>query len=456
MKNLPAILGGDKVRNIAFSPRKTMFSEEINAVTEVMKSDNLSSFLGAPGKNFLGGKKVIEFENVWKEKYGFKHAISVNSWTSGLVISVGAVGIGPGDEVICSPYTMSASSTSVLFYGGIPVFADIDSKTYNLDPKSIEKKITSRTKAILVVHIFGGTADMSSIMDLAKKYNLKVIEDAAQAPGTYFKNKPVGAIGDIGGFSLNYHKHIHCGEGGMIVTNDDDLALKAQLIRNHGENSSHLLDEKYLPNIIGGNYRLTEISAAIGIEQLKRLDVILKNRKKLANYLHEKILQIDCLETYMPEPGFDHVYYVFPIKFLSKKAGMSRNLFVKSVNAEFLDASGWESTPLAEGYVEPLYLNKIYQKKIAIGNEGFPFSFNNNINYDYSIGICPVVEKLYEEQMMISPLIRDPLNFSDMDDFIKAIKKVLKYSEQISSKFLGESTNKVLSPVQIASEKNVR
>ena len=456
MKNLPAILGGKKIKNIDFKPRKTMFKEEINSVTEVMKSDNLSSFLGAPGKNFLGGKKVLEFENLWKQKYGFKHAISVNSWTSGLVISVGAIGISPGDEVICSPYTMSASATSVLFYGGIPIFADIDSNTYNLDPKSIEEKITKRTKAILVVHIFGGTADMDSIMSLAKKHNLKVIEDAAQAPGTFYKNKSVGAIGHIGGFSLNYHKHIHCGEGGMIVTNDDELAIKAQLIRNHGENSADKLDNKFLPNIIGGNYRLTEISAAIGIEQLKKLDEILKNRRKLANYLHEKLKEIDCIETYLPELGFDHVYYVFPMKFYSDIAGISRNLFVKSVNAEFLDAKGWESTPMAEGYVEPLYLNKIYQHQIAIGNQGFPFNFNKEVNYDYSKGICPVVEKLYTEQMIITPLVRDPLSESEIDDLITAIKKVLKYSKEISIKFKDESNTNVYTPVSVASSKNVR
>jgi perosamine synthetase len=456
MKNLPAILGGHRVKNTDFKPRKTMFKEEINAVTKVMHSDNLSSFLGAPGKNFLGGEKVIQFENLWKKKYGFKHAVSVNSWTSGLMISVGAIGIQPGDEVICSPYTMSASATSVLFYGGIPVFADIDPNTYNLDPTSIEKKISSRTKAILVVHIFGGTADMDSIMSLAEKHNLKVIEDAAQCPGAYYKNKPIGAIGHIGGFSLNYHKHIHCGEGGMIVTNDDELAIKAQLIRNHGENSADQLDKKFLPNIIGGNYRLTEISAAIGIEQLNKLDTILNNRRKLANYLHEKLSNINCIDTYLPESGFDHVYYIFPMKFNSKLAGISRNLFVKSINSEFLEAKGWESTPLAEGYVKPLYLNEIYQQKIAIGNKGFPFNLNKGINYNYSKGICPVVENLYESQMIITPLIRDPLSKPDIDDLILAIKKVLKYSKEISSHFKDYNNDNIYTPVQVASEKNVR
>lgn len=453
MKELAAILGGNKTRSKKFPFRKTMGQEELNSVKDVIESDNLSSFLGSPGKNFLGGKKVIEFETIWKNKYDFKHAISINSWTSGLIIAVGAIGIGPGDEVICSPYTMSASATSVLFYGGIPIFADVEANTGNLNPESIEKSITERTKAIIIVHIFGGTADMDPIMKIAKKYNLKVIEDAAQAPGTFYKGKPIGTIGDIGGFSLNYHKHIHCGEGGMLVTNDDELALRCQLIRNHGENCA---DEKNIPgldNIIGGNYRLTEISAAIGIEQFKKLNSKLDVRKKLANYLHNELKEIECISSYPPKKNFDHVYYVFPMIFDEKIAGMSRNIFVKAVNKEFPDAEGWESTPMAEGYVKPLYLNKIYQKKIAIGKTGFPFNYNE-VEYSYKKGLCPVTEDLYYNKMIITPLIRDPLSTNDILDLVNAIKKVLSNSKKITE--LVDKDVKISTPVSVAASKNVR
>ena len=422
----------------------------------VMDSDVLSEFIGAPGEKFLGGSKVLEFENYWKKKYNFKHAISVNSWTSGLIISVGAIGIEPGDEVICSPYTMSASATSVLFYGGIPVFADIDKETFNISSKSIESKITKRTKAIIVVHIFGGCADMDEIMKIANKYNLKVIEDAAQAPGIKYKNKPLGAIGDIGGFSLNFHKHIHTGEGGMIVTNNDDLAFKAQLIRNHGENYASKLNIKDLPNIIGGNYRLTEIQAAIGLVQLKKLSPIIEHRNVLANYLHQEINKIDCLQSFPPKTDCEHSYYLFPIRFNEEKAKISRNLFVKSVNKEFPDADGWESVPLSEGYVEPLYLNPIYQNKIAIGSKGFPFSLNSNVKYDYSKGICPNTEKMYYKEMIISPIVREPLEISDMKNLIDAIKKVLSNVMEIKMKYEGKESTEIYTPVSAASSKNVR
>ena len=206
-----AILGGDPIRKKPFALRKTVGAKEIAAVNEVMESGNISLFFGSPGDFFLGGPAVKKFEKKWAQKYGFKHCISTNSWTTGLMTAVGAVGVEPGDEVICTPYTMSASATSILFYGGIPIFADIEDETFNLDPAKIEEKITARTKAIMVAHIFGHSADMDGIIKVAQKHNLKIIEDGAQSPGAKYKDRYVGALADIGGFSFNYHKHIHTG-----------------------------------------------------------------------------------------------------------------------------------------------------------------------------------------------------------------------------------------------------
>jgi dTDP-4-amino-4,6-dideoxygalactose transaminase len=266
----------------------------------------------------------------------------------------------------------------------------------------------------------------------------------------------VGAIGDIGGFSLNFHKHIHCGEGGMLVTNNKDLAFKSQLIRNHGENYAEKINKDELYNIIGGNYRLSEIHAAIGIQQLKKLEKIKKHRIKLANFLHKEIKKIDGLSTFPNNADVDHVYYLFPIKYDKKVVGISRNLFVKAVNKEFLTADGWESVPLTEGYVKPLYLNPIYQKKIAIGKKGFPFNFNEDVEYNYSKGICPNVEKAYFEELLITPLVREPLTINDMKDLITAIKKVLKYSKEIAIRFPDNSETEITTPVSISSSRNVR
>ena len=163
-----------------------------------------------------------------------KHAVTVNSWTSGLVAAVGAIGIEPGDEVIVTLDNECISNRNTSL-NAIPVFADIDPDTYNLKPESIESQITPYTKAILVADIFGQSADMDEIMLLARRHGLKVISDTAQAPGAMYKNAYAGTLADVGGFSLNYHKHIHTGEGGILVTNDDEIAERLQLIRNHAE-----------------------------------------------------------------------------------------------------------------------------------------------------------------------------------------------------------------------------
>jgi dTDP-4-amino-4,6-dideoxygalactose transaminase len=266
-----------------------MGTEEHDAVHRVLNSDVLSAFIGSAGKFFNGGTHVREFESSWTARYGFKHGISINSWTTGLVTAIGACGIEPGDEVICPPYTMSASATCALFYGGIPVFADIDPETCCIDAAAIERCITPRTKAIMVVHLFGHPADMDGIMSVAQKYNLKVIEDAAQAPGVFYKGRPVGAIGDVGGFSLNFHKHIHTGEGGMLVTNNDRMAHRCQMIRNHGENAMEGMDSDDMANCIGSNYRLTELQSAIGTAQLAKLEGHLQHRTMLADHLRSRL-----------------------------------------------------------------------------------------------------------------------------------------------------------------------
>jgi dTDP-4-amino-4,6-dideoxygalactose transaminase len=455
--SLPAILGGQPVRTKPFAMRRTMGEEEKAAVLEVMDSDVLSAFIGGAGKFFNGGEKVQAFEQAWAQRYGFKHAISVNSWTSGLIVSMGAIGIAPGDEVICSPFTMSASATCAMFYGGIPVFADIDPNTFCLDPRSIEAHITERTKAIVVVHLFGCPADMDSIMKIAVRHGLRVIEDAAQAPGVFYKGSAVGAIGDIGGFSLNYHKHIHTGEGGMIVTNDDELAWRCQLIRNHGENVADAYDVKHLANVIGGNLRLTELQAAIGIKQLKRLEGYLKIRQELAAYLTQQLTGVSGLAPPQVPEHCTHAYYVYPIKYNAALTKLPRALFVKSVLAELPMPTSFENTPLTEGYVKPLYLSGIYQRQTALGRPGLPFKYNSGVEYDYSKGICPVAERMYEEELLLCPLVREPLATDDMDDLVSAIEKVLENADVIRGALWNEaSANASFTPVDAANDSVAR
>ncbi len=210
--------------------------KELNAARNVVSSGILSNYLGVWGERFNGGKYVKKFEKNIEKFFKVKHAVTVNSWTSGLICAVGALNPKPGDEIITTPWTMSATAMSILHWNCIPIFVDIDDKTFCIDPSKIEEKITKKTIAILSVDIGGQSADYEKLNYIAKKHNIKIISDSAQAPGSLYKNRFTGTLTDIGGFSLNCHKHIHTGEGGILVTNNNKIAERLRLLRNHGEN----------------------------------------------------------------------------------------------------------------------------------------------------------------------------------------------------------------------------
>ena len=201
-----------KPNNISFKEKKI--------VNKIIESGVLSNFVADPKKALTGGKYVEKFERKIEKYFKVKHAITINSWTSGLVTMIGAAGIKQGDEVILSPWTMSACFSCIIAWGGVPIFADIDPKTFCIDPIEVRKKITKKTKAILAIDIFGQSSDIKELNKIAKKNNLLLLSDTAQSIGSKYFNKYTGTVSDMGGFSFNFHKHIHTGEGGVIVTNN--------------------------------------------------------------------------------------------------------------------------------------------------------------------------------------------------------------------------------------------
>ena len=418
-----AIHGGEKIRDSLFPAHITVGETEKAAVNKVIDSGILSNYLGAHHENFMGGKFVRECEAAWANYFGAKHAIAMNSNTSGLIASLGAIGVGPGDEVIVTAYSMSASAIAPLFWGALPVFADVEPDMFCLSATSIEAVITPKTKAILIVDLFGQPFDVPGIRALAEKHNLKIIEDCAQAPGAKLNGEMAGLLGDVGIFSLNYHKHIHSGEGGILVTNDDDIAQRLALIRNHAENLVEPMGIDNITNLIGHNFRMTEIEAAIACCQLEKLDGLLAERRDRVAYFETKMSGFEALTMPKRREGAEHAFYVHACLW-NTDLGVDRNTFVDAVKAELpcFALREKEGVKLGAGYVRPIYKIPVFQQRISIGGAGQgPLS---DAWQDFTKPLCPVVEDLHFNRLVTHEFIVPSMEEKDIDDVVHAFEKV--------------------------------
>lgn len=412
-----ALHGGPKTIAQPFKRYNSLGAEEVQAAKAVVESGILSQYYGRWCTDFYGGTKVREFEAACAKYFGVKRAVTVNSWTSGLIAAVGAIGIEPGDEVIVTPWTMCATATAILHWNAIPVFADIEPDTFCLDPRSVEKNITPQTKAIMAVDIAGQSADIDALAAIARKHNLKLISDCAQAPGALYKGKYAGTLADVGGFSLNYHKHIHTGEGGILVTNDERIAERLCLIRNHAEAVVADKGETDLSNMIGHNFRLGEIECAIGIEQLKKLKPQIASRQRAAARLSAGLRDLPGLQTPVTRAGCTHVYYMYQMILDLPKLGVRRERIFEALKAE-----GVEGLGIAFANIHRL---PIFQQKIAYGRKGFPWTSDIcKRDVSYAKGICPVAERLQDETYLGFQICMHELRDVDVDLMVAAFHKV--------------------------------
>ncbi len=412
-----ALHGGPRTISTGLRHYNSIGAEEVAAARAVVESGVLSRYVGCWEPDFFGGPKVQEFERLCERHFGVKHAVTVNSWTSGLIAAIGAIGIEPGDEVIVSPWTMCASATAILHWNAIPVFADIEPDTFCLDPASVGSRISPYTRAIVAVDIFGQSADIDALRRIADHHGLRIVSDAAQAPGVLYKGRVGGTLGDVGGYSLNYHKHVHTGEGGILVTDDDEIADRARLIRNHAEAVVGDKGTTDLANMVGYNFRLGEIESAIGIEQLKKLERLVAVRQRSAGRLTHGLTGLSGLRTPVVRPDCTHAYYMYAMILDVEQLGVPRSQIFAALQAEGVMG-------LAQGY-QNVHLLPMYQHKVAFGRSGFPWTADFcRRAIDYRKGICPVAERLHDSTYLGFELCVHQLDDTDVDLIVSAFRKV--------------------------------
>jgi len=373
--------------------------EEVEAVREVILSGR-----------YVSGLKVREFEEKFADYLGVKYAVAMNSGTAALHVALAVLGVGPGNEIIVPPLTFFSTVSSVLHQNAIPVFADIDSDSYCLDPEDVERRITEDTKAVIPVHLFGNAADMDGIVEVARKHDLKVIEDAAQAHGSEYKGKKVGSIGDLGAFSFYATKHITTGEGGALVTDNKEWADLARMIRSHGMTGRDHHD------YLGYNYRMNEIAAAMGIVQLSRLDKLNEKRIENSRYLLKELerREINWLTTAKLDEGIKHTFFWCPILVDEEKLGTSTQELAKRLREEGVETR--------HRYQQPLYKQRILAEKNAYP-KGFPFNSKHYCKeIDYKNLYLENVEKVAGK--LIGLPNHPKLQRKDLDRVIEVLESI--------------------------------
>lgn len=386
-----AIHGGRPVREVLLPyGRQTLTEVDVAAAVEVMRSDWITT-----------GPKVAEFEEAIADFVGARHAVSFSSGTAALYATVLAAGLEPGDETITTPLTFCATANAVLYRGGTPVFADVRNDTLTIDPDEVKRRITPRTKALLPVDYAGHPADLGPLLDLADHYGLLVIEDAAHALGAEYRSRMVGSISHMSVFSFHAVKHLTTGEGGMVTTDNDEVAQKLRIVRNHGIDSDARARQSggqwhYEMTALGCNYRLTDIACALGLAQLPRLPANLARRRTIAARYAEAFAAIPGLSLPVVATDVTPAWHLYPVRV---DASIDRT--------EVFDALRAEGLGVNVHYI-PVHLHPYYRDR-----------------FGYIGGEFPIAEAVYA-QLISLPMFHG-MTDEDVDDVIMAVEKVMAY-----------------------------
>lgn len=387
-----AINGGTPVRS-SYLPYGTqqIDDDDIAAVVETLKSGWLTT-----------GPKVGEFESAFAAFTGSKHAVAVSNGTAALHAAVHALDIGPGDEVIVTPMTFAASSNCVLYTGATPVFADVDADTLLLDPNAVEAKITPKTRAIVAVDYGGHPCNYDALQQIADQHGLHLIDDACHALGGCYRGRSVGTLADLNTFSLHPVKHMTTGEGGVITTDDDDLASKMRVFRNHGITTDHRQRQQsgsffYEMVELGFNYRITDFQCALGLSQLQKLGGWVKKRQQIAQWYDKSFDELDYVTPLTVLDDVEHGYHLYIVRFDLDTLKMDRTSIYQSLRAENIGVN--------VHYI-PVHLHPYYQNHVGT-----------------SRGLCPVAEAAYESILTLP--IFPAMTESDVFDVVNACRKLV-------------------------------
>ena len=404
-----AVDGGAPVRtqpfpSVADVSGRRLGDEEIANLTEVIRSGKLFRY---------GGQFVVRFEEEFAKRYGAKHAIAATSGTAALHVAVGALQTNPGDEIITSPITDMGTIIPILFQNAIPVFADLEPDMYCMQPQSIEQRLSDRTAAIIVVHLFGQPTDMNPVLDIANRRGIPVIEDCSQAYLTEYRGRLAGAMGALGCFSMQQSKHMTAGDGGIVITNDDDLAMRARLFADKGwPRQGEARDYLFL----GNNYRMNELTGAVACAQLGKVESVVAMRRAAAQKLTDRINAIAGVNPPRVRDNCKHSYWQYVITIDEDLLGVSPRDFTAVLSAEGI--------PAGVGYIgRPIYMTQMLRERSAYGTSHCPWECRfAGRSIEYREEDCPNTLDILR-RVIVMP-INENYTEQDINDIAKALDKV--------------------------------